>query len=511
VKGRHGAPETGQFRLGVCVATCVGLAALSLLIPSTLTYDSFSWAIWAREILHLQLHTPTGPAWKPLPVLIDLPFAPLGGVVRWSWLVVARAGGLLAVAMCFRLARRMAGWGAGLFAAVALIVSTSFVYYFLAVGLSEPLMAGLALLAVERHLEGRYGQAATLIYACILLRPEYVPFLLAYGVFVWLRLPKRRVWLILAVVALPVLFFLPDYLGSGDWLRSARRAAIASEGGALLTSDPGLATLQGAARQVIVPVLAGAVVAVVLAVRSFWKWGDDGVTLALIGVSGGVLVWEAALAQAGKSAGDPRYLIVGYSMVCVIAGVGWSRAVGIVARTWPTRPVAAHMATAAVIVATAPFVWSQVAGYSRATTGMYYQAHKDGQLGAVISRIGRSRVLECGPVMADTYQVAAIAWDLDVPISRITVIAPPRGGVPMGPGPHAPRFEVSALPWALPSLEATGTLFRTSTFGGDMPMTPSRPNPTSDFRLIARTSQWETWSTCWALGAPGTPGANRAR
>jgi hypothetical protein len=478
------------------VVSCLVLAGLSLLVPSTLTYDSFTWANWAREIVHWHLDTRNGPAWKPLPVLLDLSFAPLGAVVQWTWLIVARAGGLLAVAMCFRLARRIAGLGAGLFAAIALIVSGSFVYYFLAVGLAEPLTAGLALLAVERHLDRRYGQTAALIYVCVLLRPEYAFFLLGYVAVVWGRVPRARVWLVAGVVALPVLFFLPDYVGSGDWLRSARRAALPSEGGARLSSDPGLAALQAAARQVIVPVLIGVGLAAMLATRAFYKRREDGVTLGLIGLSAALLLWEAALTQVGKSAGDARYLIVGYSLGCVIAGVGWSRAVAVVAGLWQTRRTAVRITTAAVVVAIAPFVGFELAHYPRATRGMYYQAHKDGQLQAVISRIGRSRLLECGPVMADTYQVAAIAWDLDVPMSRVTVIAPPPGGVPRGRGPRASRFEVTALPWALASLEETGTVFRTSTFGGAMPMTPASPRPTSGFRVIARTSQWEVWSTC---------------
>jgi hypothetical protein len=246
----------------------------------------------------------------------------------------------------------------------------------------------------------------------------------------------------------------------------------------------------------MVPVLAGACLAVILAVRSFWKRREDGVLLGLIGLSAGVLLWEAALTQAGKSAGDARYLIVGYSLACVIAGVGWSRAVMVVARVWNPGGRAVRLATAVVVVVTAPFVGFKVEHYPRSTHGMYYQTRKDGQLQAVISQIGRSPLLECGPVMADTYQAAAIAWDLDVPISRITIIAPPAGGVPRGPGPGASRFEVTPLPWARPSLEPTGTLFRTSTFGGEMPMTPAPPRPKTGFRVIARTSQWEIWSTC---------------
>jgi hypothetical protein len=472
------------------------VAALSLLIPSALTYDSYTWVNWAREIVHWHLDTRTAPAWKPLPVLVDLPFAPLGSFALWVWLLIARAGGLLAVAMCYRLARRVAGRRAGALAAIFLIVSTSFVYYYMAVGLSEPLMAGLALLAVERHLDRHYGQTGVLVYLCVLLRPEYAPFLLGYGAFVWVRLPKARAWLVAGAIALPALLLLPDYVGSGDWLRSARRAAIPSEGGALLTGDPGLATLQAAARQVVVPVIAGAGVGLVLAVTSFWKRREDAVTLALIALSGGVLLWEAGLTQARKSAGDPRYLIVGYSLACLVAGIGWSRAVDVVSRHWPASRAAARCTAAVVAVAIAPFVALEIAKYPAATSNMYYQVHKDGQLAAVISRIGRARLLQCGPVMADTYQAAVIAWDLDVPTSRVTVIAPPRGGVPTGPGPDASHFEVLPPPWALLSLKPTGTLFRTSTFGGQMPMTPGPPGPTSGYRVIADTGQWQVWSTC---------------
>lgn len=495
-RGRRRASGPDRPGLGLCVSACLALAALSLVIPSTLTYDSFTWVNWAREIVHWHLDTRTAPAWKPLPVLVDLPFAPFGSLALWAWLLVARAGGLLAVAMCFRLARRMAGWGAGLFAAIALILSTSFVFYFMAVGLSEPLMAGLALLAVERHLDRHYGQTAALVYACVLLRPEYAPFLLGYGAFVWLRLPKSRLWLVLGAVALPVVLLLPDYIGSGDWLRSARRAAVPSEGGARLTSYPGLATLQGATRQVIVPVLAGAVVSLVLTVRSFWKRREDALSLALIALSAGVLLWQAALTQAHKSAGDPRYLIVGYSLACVVAGIGWSRAVSAVGKHWPDSRTAVRSAVAVVVVAIAPFVWIEIAKYPGATHGMSYQVHKDGQLQALIAGIGGSRLLACGPVMADTYQAAAIAWYLDVPTSRVSIIAAPRGGVPTGPGPHASHFEVVRPPYALPSVRPTGTLFRTSTFGGQMPMTPDPPGPASGFRVVSRTSQWEVWSTC---------------
>ena len=54
---------------------CLGLAALSLLTPSTPTYDPWAWIIWGREIAHFDLSTVEGPSWKPLPVFFTTPFS----------------------------------------------------------------------------------------------------------------------------------------------------------------------------------------------------------------------------------------------------------------------------------------------------------------------------------------------------------------------------------------------------------------------------------------------------
>src|SRR5690349_22767192 len=56
--------------VGLLTAGCGAIAALSLLLPSALTYDPMSWLIWGREIAHLDLSTTYGPSWKPLPVAV---------------------------------------------------------------------------------------------------------------------------------------------------------------------------------------------------------------------------------------------------------------------------------------------------------------------------------------------------------------------------------------------------------------------------------------------------------
>ena len=57
-----------HFYIGLIVVSLV-IAALSLLIPSTPSYDPWAWLVWGREIVHLDLHTTGGPSWKPLPML----------------------------------------------------------------------------------------------------------------------------------------------------------------------------------------------------------------------------------------------------------------------------------------------------------------------------------------------------------------------------------------------------------------------------------------------------------
>src|SRR3954471_14057602 len=103
---------------------CLAVATLSLLLPSVPTYDPWAWIIWGREVLHGDLVTTTGPSWKPLPVIFTTPFSLLGDDgAPLLWLTVARAGGVLAFAMAFRLGSRLAGPiargvpGAGLFPA----------------------------------------------------------------------------------------------------------------------------------------------------------------------------------------------------------------------------------------------------------------------------------------------------------------------------------------------------------------------------------------------------------
>jgi hypothetical protein len=134
------------------IAACLGLAAISLLLPSEPSYDPWAWFV---------------PFGDELPVAL--------------WVVVARAGALLALVLAFRLAARLTGGSWVLRAvagaiAVAALVSTPDWFQFTAHASEAPLAVALMLWAILRHLDGVREQVMVLGTLACLLRPEHFPF-----------------------------------------------------------------------------------------------------------------------------------------------------------------------------------------------------------------------------------------------------------------------------------------------------------------------------------------------
>jgi len=479
-------------RVSLLLVGCVVLAAVSLVVvPSTITFDPLTWATWAREIVHLNLNTNGGPAWKPLPIVVDVIFAPFGAVEKWVWLVVARAGALLGVAMAYRLARRLsaraeggrlAGVVAGLIAATGFALSETFLEYLTPLGMSEPLLAGLALLAIERHLDGHRAQAYGLIFACLLLRPETFPFFLGYSIYLWLRLPRSRPWSVGLTLSLPVFWLLPDYLATGNALRSSQRAAQPTQGGPLLTGHPALAVIESGFNAVVLPIVVGAVIAMAIAVVAYVRHRQERPLLAVSALCLGWLVTVAVETQAHAGSGDQRYLIVAYALACVLAGVGWTRLVGAAAErvtgwTGPAWGTAARIGVIAVLVlGSAPFVAQRLNELSGVIGEVPYQAHKYGELSAMIKEVGGSkRILACGPITSDIYQMPALAWDLGIHQSQILIAT------------------------ASKNVPTRGTVFRTRTTRGSPVVPPTLGS--ADFHVVATTDQWQMLSTCGGFAA----------
>src|SRR6478609_10984527 len=169
------------------------LALASLALPSGPGYDPYAWLLWGRDLAHLGLSVAgTGTSWKPLPALIDALLAPLGRHASDGWIVISRAGALFAIYMAARVASRLAPDGFRPLAAVVAAATVVLTHQWVrieAVGNSEGLMVAFGLLAVDRHLARRYGQALAWTVAAGMIRVEVWPFLGAYAL--WLAWRSR--------------------------------------------------------------------------------------------------------------------------------------------------------------------------------------------------------------------------------------------------------------------------------------------------------------------------------
>lgn len=400
----------------VVLAACVAVAALSLLLPSTPTYDPWAWIIWGREILHLDLVTTDGPSWKPLPAFFTVPFALFGGAAPWLWLVAARAGALLGIVFAFRIARRLAGPIAGGAAAGALVLAP---WYFknAALGNSEGLMAAAVLGAIDRHLAGRFRQAFVLGVAAALLRPEAWPFFGLYGA--WLLWRERRRALVLVgagFASLPVLWFGPELWGSGNLNRASERAQKPNADSAAFAAHPAVQVLSNAVHMFTVPVIVGLVAFVgVLALRRPAAGGGRAVVAGLALMA---LAWLGIVAYmtAHGFSGNQRYLIMPVTLLVVLAAIGLGWAAQELRRLPARGGVAVIAATLVALACTVPY-WSGARGM---LDNLAYQGHLQSDLESSVAEAGGAAGLRaCGRSTTGAFLVPAVAWQLGVHANRV--------------------------------------------------------------------------------------------
>jgi hypothetical protein len=458
----------GRFYLGLA-GLALGLAALSLLAPSTPSYDPWSWTLWAREIIHGQLViTATGTSWKPLPMLFTIPFALLGSAAPDLWLVVARAGAIAAVLMAFRLAYRLtlqvalAGERrsrsslsvqgpavlAGLLALVALGFSAKGGYITVnGLGYSEALATALLLIAIECHLDGRHRAAFLVGFLVALDRPEIWLFWIPYGLWLGRRDPAMRAVIATAFVLQPIAWFLPVYLGSGHLGSSVTRAQDPRANSLAYASNPFLAELGRAAwpsMMLRVKIMAG----LVMLGLPVWRWRagrsrgaatprvralSTAATLGLGGVAWFTVI--ALMTQLGFS-GNDRYLVLGASLidVCAAVGFGWL-AVHLGRATRAPAALGVTLAAAAFALLPGWIGRQDFVSLPKLHGALLYQARLRQDLSQAIALGGgRRHVLACGRVMAEGFQVPMVAYALDVPTPR--VLAPPATGATAGPAPN---------------------------------------------------------------------------
>jgi hypothetical protein len=423
-------------RATAVIGAAVALAAVSLLLPWALAFDPQAWVVWGRDAAHFALDTRGGPSWKPLPVVVTTPLSLTGAATPALWLIVARAGGLLAVAGAYVLGTRLSGRVAGVVAAALMVLSTWWAFNG-ALGNSEGLLAAAVLWAVVAHLDGRHRAALALLTAAALLRPEVWAFLGLYGLWLWRRDRGHRRAVVVATVVVLVLWVAPDLLGTGG-LASASRAARGepSLGSAALESVPGLAVLADFVDLLTIPAAIAALVAVVAGPR----------TVRVLGAA--ALLWVvivAVMAQAGY-AGNPRYLVAACAVGCVLAGVGAARV-----------PV---LALVVVIVAGA----LTIGDLRDQRRDVQARADRRAALGDLVTAAGGRDALTRCRVRTAPDMRPLVAWELDISMY----------GIDRPPG--KPDVVVRARPYN----------------GG--PVEPRLDTP--GYRLLARVPGWEAWEGC---------------
>jgi hypothetical protein len=401
-------------RAVMVVAAALALAALSLLLPWALAFDPQMWVVWGRDVTRLGLDTRAGPSWKPLPVLLTTPFALAGDAAPALWLVVARAGALLALAAAWTLGRRLGGTVAGAAAAGAMALSPWWLPNG-ALGNSEGMLAAAVLWAVIAHLDGHRRAAVLLGLAAALLRPEAWPFLFAYGLWAWRADPRTRPVLLLAAVAVPVLWIGPDVWGGGGGLGASNAArGEPSEGSAARADVPLLAVLADAATIAGIPVLACALAAIVALPGS-----PPSRTVRLLAAGGVAWVAIVAAMTAGGFAGNPRYLVAGAAVLAVLGGIGAARVVA-----------AARLPAAVALLLPLAVGAIAFSGLRDKIREAGVRADRRTALPRLVAAAGgRDALLGCGPVRTAPFVRGLVAWTLDVTPWRIDARPVPPGSV----------------------------------------------------------------------------------
>jgi hypothetical protein len=408
----------------LAVAGALALAALTLLYPSTPSYDPWAWIQWGREIAHLDLNTRTGPSWKPLPVFFTTLFAPFGGAAPDLWLVVARAGGLLALLTTARLASRLTGGGgrgigAGAAAVAGLLLSTYWLRNTM-FGYSEGLLIALCLFGVERHLDGHRGQAFALGFGAALIRPEVWPFFGLYGLWLMWKEPRHRRLVVTLGIATPMLWFLPELWGSGQPLRAASRAQEVVGSSPALSQNPVLELLRRARALLMAPVKAGILLAIGFGVVELVRRRRVPLVLWVATVAAAWVGIVAVMTRDGF-AGNERYLAVPVALGCVIGGVGWAWTAGALGDLGArTLPISARRATlvagVALLAALVPFTTARLGQLSDDDKVLRFEGQLRDDLHTAVARAGgRDKLLACGKPYAGAYNIAMVSWMLDVP------------------------------------------------------------------------------------------------
>jgi hypothetical protein len=351
---------------------------------------------------------------------------------------------------------------AGVIATISLVFSDGFVSDN-ALGYSEGLMTALVLIALELHLDGRHRLAFAVGFAAALDRPEIWVVFGPYGLWLAWKDPGARALVVILFALIPVLWFVPEYWGSGHFFRGVSRAQhVRSNSPALkpcpfcsLVVDHAWPTVLLRIKVVAAVAVGAAGLLLLRRWRAVGRWRFDTerarslavlVVVGLLGLGWWVLI--GIMTQAGFS-GNDRYLVLGAALIEIAGAVGWGWAaleLGFGVRRFAARAGGRSLPSAGVIwsaVALLALGFAFIPGWvanslidvQRTHRALVFQAQLRSSAAAAVTRLGgRTQIYACGSVMTEGFQVPMVAYTLGVHTLQVQASPQPRGDA--GPPPN---------------------------------------------------------------------------
>ena len=427
------------------VLACFVLAAISAaVLPTVPSYDPWAWISWGREVTdpHLSFAITGGPSWKPLPVMFTTIWALFGSAAAPTlWVITARAGGFLGMVAAYLLASRLvsrdgrgprwAAVAAGLIAAAGIVITQDW-WDEMFRGTSEPMEIATALWAVLAFLDRRPGWAFALGVATSLLRPEAWPLVIVYAGWLWWKQPRLRVLVVLGLISIPLFWFAPPWIGSGQPFLAAIHAEEYNGG---LGKHPLVGVLGRGIDIQLLPVLLAGFVAVAFA------WFDKPRDWLLLSLAGATVVWWVIVVGMTLDGypGLERFYLPAAGMTCVLAGVGIVRLAMLGANvvTKDRGAVALGVGLTAVLVAiTVPWVGGRINEASAEEKIASQAVTRLDQMTAAVAAVGgHAGVFPCKSSFAAVNHSVqtALAWKLHVTLGRVGTSMRHQGVMFVGP------------------------------------------------------------------------------
>ena len=380
----------------------------------------YGWLVWGRQTIKGALDTNAAPSWKPLPYLFTFPYALFGHYQLWLWMITSVAISLSGVVFAARIAyrltgappeRRWAAYVAGAFAGLALLGITDYAHYVLSAQ-SDPLIASLCLGAIDCHLSRRPRWAFALLVLASLGRPEVWPFIAAYAIWAWLRVPAMR-WMVVAgaIVVLALWFGIPG-LTSNSFFQAGSHALGSGR------ADPHGNKVTGIISRFVGLHTTGlellALLSVALAVVR-----RDRTTLALAGAAVAWVIVEIAFALHGWP-GVPRYMFPAAAVMVVIAAIAVGR---LLAEPPRMTSAAGLIGIAVVVVAVASLVPPAISDARSAHKDLVAQRARTKEINQLTGSIrhlgGAARLRGCGEPLTRLEYQSILAWHLNVNVATV--------------------------------------------------------------------------------------------